>query len=100
MTTEELAKTPILCDYYSNHGLLGYDVHYREYLFFLSNDRNGMECRSLLIAHPEYKYSYAITFHYDLSGNIDFESCCITNIHYPADVPGELIFKKQTKFSL
>ena len=47
MTTEELAKTPILCDYYSNHGLLGYDVHYGEYLFFLSNDRNGMECRSL-----------------------------------------------------
>lgn len=100
MTTAELAKTPVLCDYQGYRGLLGYDVYYGDYLFFLSNERDGMECATLLKAHPEYKYSYAINFHYDLAGNIEFEGCSITNIHYPYGTPSELIFKKQTKFSL
>lgn len=100
MTTIELAKTPMICTYYDCLGMIGFDPSCSDWLFFLSNRKDGMSNGPLLKAHPEYRCSYAVSYRLsDFGGNIDFVQAGITNIQYPSE-PGNLIFKKQTKFSL
>jgi hypothetical protein len=100
MTLAQLASSPQLCEYYGIPGMMAHDMRGTDHIFFLNNDRNGMENRSLLNEHPEYKYSYAVYIRFlDGSQDIDFKSVGVDLVN-PPSISGELIFKKQTKFSL
>ena len=101
MTRHELFKQPLTCKYKGTPGILAIDSENEDsYIYFLSDERNGLTCQALLIKYPQYKYTYAISPCYDKDGHIDFFKSDITHISHIYSSIDELIFKKQIKFSL
>ena len=98
MTRHEIHEHPIECCYKGDPGIVSTNPEdERDYLYFVSNSRDGMICRALLKKYPQYKCTYALTPSINTDGHIDFERSGITMIK---GLKGELIFKKPTKFSL
>ena len=97
MTRKELHAHPLECCYEGDPGIVATNPdHESDFIYFVSNKRDGLTCSALLRKYPQYRFTYAFSPSFD-GDEINFEKSGITNIK---NLKGDLIFKKPTKFSL
>jgi hypothetical protein len=100
MTYEEIKRSPIEVLRTNSRGVAAKGilvVSDRDDAYFLSNDKDfdGDRSEWLMMMHPEFKYSWTYSA-INLQDEIDFKLLYLIL----AVIPGELQFKKPTKFSL